>query len=235
MKQILLSLFLVVFGFINAQVELIPNPSNINSGTFTFKYGKFNDFTIFDPQSNPNLYLYTGLQTDADPATWDYNDGDFTIANLVNMIPLTLDTNLGYYVATFNPATRNYFEEVSQSVVSLPNGLQVFDWYFLITTDDLSRQSADLRGSDYGFGGATLSTNEFQNQQDFKIINQTLYFNTSGEYLVSIYNVLGKQIINKKINVVNNFEYKPKLRSKGLYIVKVNKGNSTRTLKMLNY
>ena len=95
------ALIMTSLGF--AQIELQPNPSNINSGTFTFKYGELGDYSIFDPLSNPNLYLYTGLQTDADPLTWDYNDGEFVIANIAQMIPLTFDSNLGYYVATFNP------------------------------------------------------------------------------------------------------------------------------------
>ena len=97
----------LVTTFSFAQIELQPNPSSINSGNLTFKYGEFGDYSIFDPLGNPNLYLYTGLQTDADPITWDYNDGEFVISNLGQMIPLNYDNGLGYYVATFNAATRS--------------------------------------------------------------------------------------------------------------------------------
>jgi hypothetical protein len=77
MKTKLLYLTLLMFGISQAQIELVPNPCDINTGTITFKYGESADYSIFDPMSDPNLYLYTGLQTDADPLTWDYHD-DFT-------------------------------------------------------------------------------------------------------------------------------------------------------------
>ena len=77
MKIKLLCLTLFIFGISQAQIELVPNPCDINTGTITLKYGELGDYSIFDPLSDPNLYLYTGLQTDTDPMTWDYHD-DFT-------------------------------------------------------------------------------------------------------------------------------------------------------------
>ena len=235
MKIKLLCLTLLMFGMSQAQIELVPNPSDINSGTFTFKYGESGDYSIFDPLSNPNLYLYTGLQTDVDPITWDYNDGDFTLANLGSMIPLTYDNSLGYYVATFNPATRMYFEETSQSVVSLPNGLEVFDWYFLITTDDLSRQSADLKGSDYGFGTATLSVDAFNITKDINVGNGKITFNNPAQYNITVYDVLGKKVFDKTLNISSQTTHDFQLQKAGVYLVKINSGSFNRTVKMLKY
>jgi len=236
MKTTLLFLCLCLLtslGF--SQIELQPNPSDINSGTFTIKYGESGDYSIFDPLSNPNLYLYTGLQTDADPITWDYNDGEFLPENLGQMIPLTFDNSLGYYVATFNPKTRTYFEEATQTITNVPNGTQVFDWYFLITTNDLSRQSADLKGTDYGFNTSTLSVNDFIIGNDLQILNGKLKFLKDGRYAIKVYDVLGKQIKNETVLVTNALTHDLQLRTSGLYIVKISSGQTTKTVKVLKH
>lgn len=236
MKTTLLSLIaclVMTIGF--SQIELQPNPSDINSGTFTFKYGEFGDYSIFDPMSNPNLYLYTGLQTDADPATWDYNDGEFTLENLGQMIPLTYDNGLGYYVATFNPKTRQYVEDVTETLTTIPNGTEVFDWYFLITTDDLSRQSPDLKGSDYGFGAAVLSISESSVNTNIIAYNTSLKFFKQGQYTITVYDVLGKRISSESISVIGTTTHKLGLKSAGLYIVKITSGQTTKTIKVLKH
>lgn len=234
MKTTLLSTLaclIMTLGF--SQIELQPNPSDINSGTFTFKYGELGDYSIFDPMSNPNLYLYTGLQTDADPATWDYNDGEFTLENLGQMIPLTYDNGLGYYVATFNPKTRQYIEDVTGMLTTIPSGTEVFDWYFLITTNDLSRQSPDLKGSDYGFNSAVLSVNDFSIGSDVIIYNTTLKFQKQGHYNIAVYDVLGKQVCSETIAVNVSTIHELALQSSGLYIVKITSGSTTKTIKII--
>jgi len=226
----------LIYNIGNSQIELIPNPSDINSGTFTFKYGEFGDYSIFDPLSNPNLYLYTGLQTDADPVTWDYNDGEFLISNLGQMIPLTYDNTLGYYVAMFNPKTRTYFEESSSTITNLPVGLNVFDWYFLITTDDLSRQSADLRGTDYGFNAnVVLSEDEFSMHQEVLSLNGILKFLRSGQFKIEIFDVLGKKVRHISIVATNGLVYDLNLVNDGIYIVKMTSGQNTKVIKMLKH
>ena len=232
MKTKLLYLTLLMFGMSQAQIELVPNPCDINSGTLTFKYGELGDYSAFDPLSDPNLYLYTGLQTDADPMTWDYHD-DF--ADVGTLIPLTYDSMLGYYVATFNPATRTYLEEPMLNTTTIPSGTEVFDWYFLITNSDQSRQSADLRGSDYGFGSAILSVEAFDIAKDIIVGNGSIVFNTPAQYDITIYDVLGKKVIDKTLNVSSQIKYDFQLRNSGIYLVKINSGNLSRTVKMLKY
>jgi hypothetical protein len=232
MKIKLLCLSLIVFGMSQAQIELVPNPCDINTGTITLKYGESADYSIFDPMSDPNLYLYTGLQTDADALTWDYHD-DFT--NVATMIPLTYDNTLGYYTATFNPATRSYLEEPMLNTTTISNGTEVFDWYFLITVADQSRQSADLKGSDYGFGSAILSVDAFGLTDTIKVGNGEITFNASAQYDVSVYDILGKLVVSKQLNVTNSLSHSFQLQSKGIYLVKISDGNNSRTVKMLKY
>lgn len=234
MKRTLLFGLIGLFSFIGfSQIELQPNPSTINSGTFTFKYGELGDYSIFDPLSNPNLYLYTGLQTDADPLTWDYNDGDFTLENIGQMIPLNFDNELGYYVATFNPKTRPYIEEVTQLLTTVPDGTEVFDWYFLITTNDLSRQSPDLKGSDYGFNAAVLSVNELALGNDILVFNTALKIQKQGQYQIAIYDVLGKLVNSETVIIGSPSTLKLPLTKSGLYIVKVTSGQHIKTFKVI--
>ncbi|WP_111685531.1 T9SS type A sorting domain-containing protein [Winogradskyella tangerina] len=232
MKTKLLCLLLLVCGISQAQIELVPNPCDINSGTLTFKYGEFGDYSVFDPLSDPNLYLYTGLQTDADPMTWDYHD-DFS--DVSTMIPLTFDSGLGYYVATFNPATRTYLEEPNLNTTTIPNGTEVFDWYFLITNSDQSRQSADLQGSAYGFGSAVLSVDSFKISNNVSVGNGTITFNSPAQYEVSVYDLLGKRVFNKTLNITSQTTFDFQLRNTGVYLVKILAENSSTTLKMLRY
>ena len=89
MKIKLLCITLFIFGISQAQIELVPNPCDINTGTITLKYGESGDYSIFDPMSDPNLYLYTGLQTDADPMTWDYHDDFTNVATMILLIRIS--------------------------------------------------------------------------------------------------------------------------------------------------
>ncbi|MCB0398971.1 MAG: T9SS type A sorting domain-containing protein [Winogradskyella sp.] len=232
MRTKLLCLALLMYGISQAQIELVPNPCDINSGSLTFKYGEFGDYSVFDPFSDPNLYLYTGLQTDADPLTWDYHD-DFS--NVSTMIPLTYDSGLGYYVATFNPATRTYLEEPMLNTTTIPSGTEVFDWYFLITNSDQSRQSPDLKGSDYGFGSAVLSIEAFNKTNDISVGNGTITFNSAAKYEIAVYDVLGKKVMDKTLNITSQTTLDLHLRNSSVYLVKISSGTYSRTVKMLKY
>ena len=232
MRTKLLYLVLLMFGICHAQIELVPNPCDINSGTITFKYGELGDYSVFDPLSDPNLYLYTGLQTDADPLTWDFHD-DFS--NVGTLIPLTFDSGLGYYVATFNPATRTYLEEPLLNTTTVPSGTEVFDWYFLITNSDQSRQSADLQGSAYGFGSALLSVDAFNIARDVNVGNGTITFNSPAQYQVTVYDLLGKKVVDKKLNITTQTTHDFQLRNTGVYLVKIISGTFSSTIKMLKY
>ncbi len=232
MKTNLLYIILFTFGITQAQIELVPNPCDINTGDITIKYGELGDYSVFDPFSDPNLYLYSGLQTDSDPLTWNFHD-DFT--NIATAIPLNYDAVLGYYVATFNPATRSYVEEPMLNTTTIPQGTEVFDWYFLITNSDQSRQSSDLKGSDLGFGSAILSVETFDITKDINVGNGEITFNQSAQYDVAVYDILGKQIVDIQLSVSNTLTHSFNLQSKGVYLVKVKSGNYIRTVKMLKY
>lgn len=195
MKQILL--FLLCLPFLSiAQIVINPNPADINAGIITITYGSQGDYTLFDPMSDPNLLLYTGLETDGVASTWDFHD-DFSDTS--TMVPFNFDTTLGYYIAQIDVAGRTYLEEPNLNVTTIPSGTQVNDWYFLIATTDLSRQSADLKGSDYGWQPSTLSTASVEQQNLFEVVNNQLIYHGSNPAQLKVHGLSGVLLHSRTI------------------------------------
>ncbi|WP_146250795.1 hypothetical protein [Nonlabens dokdonensis] len=232
MKRILLIFLIVSAMYTQAQIVITPNPVDINSGLVTITYGSNNDYTIFDPMSNPNLLLYTGFDTDADPTTWDYHD-DFNDTS--TFIPFNFDATANAYVAQIDVAGRMYQEEPNLNMVNLPQGITVNDWYFIIITTDLSRQSADLKGSDYGWQPATLSNNTFE-KEEFKVtaVSDKLFFNTADYYSVKTYNLQGQLVQDINRRYVENQIDMSLLPENQLYISKITSALGTLTIKHIH-
>ena len=96
--------------------------------------------------------------------------------------------------------------------------------------------SSSVVYSDIGNFNGTLNTeNNFI--ENFKMYpNPTngnkVYFSVNEEFVVNVYNVLGKLILTKKVNVNNN-QIDISNFSKGIYLVKVNLENQTITKKLI--
>jgi hypothetical protein len=227
-KKLLILLFVTAIS--QAQFVVTPNPFNINSGTITVKYGQSGNYSLFNPNSDPNLFLYTGLETDGVVATWDYTD-DF--ANTATQIPFTYNIAEGCYLATFNIATRNYKNATNNVVGPLPAGLTVNNWYFIIKNAAGNAQSADLKGSDFGFTAAVLSNNNFEiNLSDVYVSNNSITSKIEGVSEVSIFNMLGQEIKTLKIN---QFETKDlNIQQNGIFIALIKNNGSTLKIKFQN-
>ena len=134
MKKLLLVAF---FGLnlANAQIIVTPNPFGLTSGTITLTYGSAGDYSLFDPMSEPNLYLYTGLETDGVASTWDFHD---TWTDTSTMVPLTWNATANAYVATFDIGARTYFSEATMSNTTIPGGTMVNNWYFLLSSSAIA-------------------------------------------------------------------------------------------------
>lgn len=229
MKKTLLLLVFLGFYQANAQLTVSPNPFNINSGTITVTYGANGDYSLFNPNSNPNLYLYTGLETDGVVTTWDYHD---TWGNLGSLVPLTWNSTANAYVATFNIGARSYTQDSSGILMSLPSGLNVNNWYFIIRNADGSAQSGDLKGTDYGFtaslGKATFNASEIR----LTASDNSIFTNAQGKIELEIYTLLGQKVANFSTDNNNSIiDFPLNLNSKGIYIAKLTNNNQTKTLK----
>ncbi len=232
MKTKLLFAALFLGNFVgNAQIVISPNPFNINTGNITVTYGSAGDYTLFDPLSDPNLYLYSGLETDADIATWDYHD-DWT--NLATLTPLTWDETANAYVANLNIANRNYMEEGTTNFAPIPAGTNVNDYYFVIRNAAGDRQSGDLKGTDFGMTPAVfLSTKNFDNKNTFHITNGEITTNLIGKSKIEIFALNGSKIKTLEINNQSeNVQQKIELQP-GVFIATITNNGTQKTIKFI--
>lgn len=232
MKKTLLLLTFLGLYQANAQLTVSPNPFNINSGTITVTYGASGDYSLFNPNSDPNLYLYTGLETDGVTTTWDYHD---TWNNLSSLVPLTWNSSANAYVATFDIGARNYTQDSSGTLMTIPSGTSVNNWYFIIRNGDGSAQSGDLKGTDYGFS-ASLETATFNTFEiKLTVSNNSIFTNAQGKIELEIYTILGQKVASfSRENNNSNLEIPLNLNSNGIYIARLTNDNQTKTLKF-NY
>lgn len=226
MKKTLLTLLLLPFCAF-AQIIVTPNPFNVNSGTVTVTYGP--DYSIFDPLSDPNLFLYTGLETTGD-SSWDYTD---TWANTSTLVPLTYDSGQGKYVATVDIGSRTYTNNGAGNF-TLPNGTAVNQWFFIIRNGAGDRQSVDLSGTNYGFQPTVfLSANEnVFSQNEFRIANGEFYSNLKGNSDVVIYNLVGQKV--SSFNLIQGEQKKVILIKNNVYIAVINNGGRKASIKFIN-
>ena len=224
-------LYLITLFFIQvsmSQIIITPNPFSINSGTITITYGSAGNYSLFDPISDPNLYIYTGLETDGVTATWDYHD---VWTNITTLTPLTWDSAANAYVATLNIGTRNYFSEATSAITSLPTGTTANNWFFIIRNLDGTRQSVDLFGANFGFVPGILQTDLFLSSNEVIISNGKI----QSEYLetlqVEIFGIDGKII--EKFNLEAQTTKNLNLLTKGIYLAKISNKNQFKTIKFI--
>lgn len=223
-------LFLLFFSgsITNAQLIISPNPFGLTSGTITLTYGSTGDYSLFDPQGDPNLYLYTGLETDGVASTWDYHD---TWTDINSLIPLTWNATANAYVANFDIATRTYFSEFTQSNGSIPAGTTVNNWYFIIRNAGGTSQSADFQGTNFGFTPATASTASFENGQEIKFFDEKAVSTISGNTSIEIYNLMGQKV--KELSINENESSPLNLMDKGLYVAIIKNNSIQKNIKFI--
>jgi hypothetical protein len=228
MKKTLLFCLFLFFQGVQSQLIVNPNPFGMNSGTITVTYGSAGDYSLFDPLGDPNLYLYTGLETDGVTATWDYHD---IWTNPATLVPLTWNSSLGAYVATLNLATRSYFSEFTQTSGLIPTSTYVNNWYFLIRNFDGTRQSADLIGTNYGFTPSTLSTSDFQQDLNVTFVKGNVLNLSSNDVHLDIYFINGQKI--NSVKVLAGSELNLNLTTRGIYLARIISNDESDLIKFI--
>ena len=233
-KTLFFSALLLNAAFAKAQLSISPSPFNVNSGIVTITYGATGDYAIFDPQTDPNLYIYSGLETDGVASTWDYHDDWNTLSTLT---PLTWNPTANAYTATFDIANRNYVQEATGTSMPIPSGTPVNNWFFIIRNTAGTSQSAALEGTNYGMTASTFLSNEkFENSKNYFFVNKgTLSTNISGKSTVEIYSITGQKVQTIAFdNNKNNFEQKLNLAGNGIFIAVLKNENTTKSIKFLH-
>lgn len=228
MKKTLLFCLFLFFQGVQSQLIVNPNPFGMNSGTITVTYGSAGDYSLFDPLGDPNLFLYTGLETDGVATTWDYHD---TWTNTGTLVPLTWNSTVGAYVATLNLATRSYFSEFTQSNGLIPTSTYVNNWYFLIRNLDGSRQSADLIGTNYGFTPGTLSTADYQQDLNVTFVKGNVLNLSSADVNLDIYSITGQKI--NSVKVLAGSELNLNLTTRGIYLARIISNDEINLIKFI--
>jgi len=231
MKKTVLLLTFLGFTFVNAQLIVTPNPFNINSGIITVTYGSNGDYSLYDPQFNPNLYLYTGFETDGVTTTWDYHD---TWADVGTLIPLTWSSTANAYVATFDISSRTYTQESTNTVMTIPSGTTINNWYFIIRNADGSSQSGDQFGSNFGFSPSLSASNFDLTSINFYIHDNVISTNIQGKIEIEIYSLLGQKVSCYSVENYDSLLNLPlNLNQRGFYIATIKNNNKVKRLKFI--
>lgn len=228
MKKTLLISLILFFQFVQSQLIVTPNPFGMNSGTLTVTYGSTGDYSLFNPLGDPNLYLYTGLETDGISSTWDYHD---IWTDPGTLVPLTWNSSVGAYVATLNLATRNYFSEFTQTSGLIPQSTYVNNWYFIIRNFNGSRQSANLIGTNYGFTPGTLSSVDFQQEVKVSVVKGNVLNLSANDIHLDIYSITGQKI--KSVLVLSGNELNLQLSDRGIYFARVTSNEKENWIKFI--
>jgi len=228
MKKTIFFILFLFFQIVQSQLIVTPNPFGINSGTITVTYGSLGDYSLFDPLQDPNLFLYTGLETDGTEDTWEYHD---TWEDINSLVPLTWNPEVNSYVATIDIGGRNYFNEFTQTVTPIESGTTVNNWYFIIRNANGDRQSADLIGTNYGFTPSTLSNQVFEQNLNVNIVNGNALNFSLHQVQIDIYALTGQKI--KSVIVLPTSEFNLQLSNRGIYFARVTANEKEKLIKFL--
>ncbi len=192
MKKTLLLLFILGFTIVSdAQVQFTPIPFGVNQEVFV-TYGASGDYSLFDPNGEQTLYLYTGLETDGIPDTWDFHD---QWSDVNSLIPLVFNSSSNRFEGSFTIGTRSYVNSSTQEIQLLPEGTCINNWYFILR-NAAGNQTTNLIGSDYGYDTSSCYLKKNSNSLKEKVIYSNGYLvNSSTEsFQVDLYNLLGQRL-----------------------------------------
>ncbi len=206
MKKIILLIIALSFSnLLVAQLIL----TNQNNGIIAVEYGENNDYSLYDPQGDNEIYLYLWVnETQTNPnLSQQYND-DWN--DNTGLIVLNYDSNNQKFTGTIDFNT-HYFS--GEGV--LPANTQINDFNLILRNQAGDRQSSDLLASDYGFQPTqVVNLIEIKNKnavyyQDGNLIIHQNYvkknmkieiFDINGKLIQRIYT--GKNIV--PINKINS-------------------------------
>ncbi len=212
MKKITILIIAIAFvQFSFGQLSL----TNQTNGTVSVEYGANNDYSLYDPQGDPKIYIYMWVDTNqTNPAlSMVYNDDWNDTAGLV---VLNYDSNAQKFTGTIDFNTHDFSGEGI-----IPSGTQINDFNFILRNQAGDRQSSDLLATNYGFQPTTTAGMiEIPASKVMYYSNRQLFI--TPDYLkqnidVQIFNMEGKMILqknklNKSVNLSN--------LSKEIYIIK---------------
>lgn len=187
MKKIYL-LFSLLIGFqLQAQLTL-----NIQAnGSVGISYGSSSDYSLYDPQGDTDVYVYSWVNTDqtnpnlANVYNDDWNDSS-------GLIVLTYDSNAHAFLGEFNLSTHDFSGEGV-----LPSNTTVQDFNLILRNQAGDRQSSNLLASTYGFTSVN-AIKEISNSNIASYYQGRLTIHYEGrKFKLEAYDLTGKVLIQQ--------------------------------------
>ena len=202
MKKIIFILSLWIGLQTQAQLSI----SAQANGIVGVSYGTFNDFSLYDPQGDTQIYLYLWINTDQTTPNLSavYND-DWNDSS--SLIVLNYDSSLMEYSGQIDFNAHNFPGEGILPSVNLQ------DFNMILRNQAGDRQSTDLLATTYGFPG--IADIAEINDKEISYYSKgilTIDYDNAHQFDISVYDISGKAILQHRqtSNIVNLKEVKSK-------------------------
>ena len=179
-------LFVLLIGFqLQAQLTLSIQPN----GSIGISYGASNDYSLYDPQGDTDVYVYAWVNTDqTDPNLANVYNDDWNDTS--GLVVLSYDSNAHAFIGEINLATHNFSGEGL-----LPSGIIVQDFNLILRNQAGDRQSADLLATSYGFTGVS-AMNEIRNSNIATYYQGKLSIHYKGrKFILEAYDLTGQVLM----------------------------------------
>jgi len=192
MKKLLFIILTGLIGSSYAQLTL----SNQSDGVVAVSYGESNDYSIYDPQGDTEIYVYMWVdENQTDPnLSMQYNDEWGDAASLV---VLTYDSAASKFTGTIDFTTHEFLGEGV-----LPDGTTLNNFNLILRNQAGDAQSADLLATDYGFQPTQiLGMTEIDAGGNIFYTNGQLVINqdvATGNMQVQVFDISGKVLLDKQ-------------------------------------
>ena len=202
---------------------------SVSANEIKLTYGATNDYTIYDPGFEvPTFYVHCWSNA-ADNSTGVGLEDAWTNSTVM----MNWDATAMAYVGTINLRSKIF----TNTNNSFPVGTVVNNLGFVFKDmqNGATKQSGDLKASDYGFTSTTimvLATSNNTLSKKSAVANGKLYSAIKGDATISVYEMTGKMVKNFQaksngnaidLNIVNN----------GIYLVKITNGTQTEVVKFV--
>ena len=221
LSSLILALFISVSAYAQFTVQ-VASPGIIN-----LSYGATNDFTIYDPGFEvPTFYVHVWTNA-ADNSTGSGYDDAWSNSN----VTMNWDAGAGAYIGTINLNDKVFTN--GNKVLPASTTVTNLGFVFKDLQDGNTKQSADLKATDYGFNATTTVTLGVSNNSLAKkstVADGKLYSSLKGNVTVSVYEMGGKLIKNFQVKSDGN-AIDLNVNKNGIYLVKITNGAQSEVVK----
>ena len=225
MKKIALLIIAIAFAqFSFGQLSL----TSQTNGTVSVEYGANNDYSLYDPQGDTQIYIYMWIDTNqTNPALSTMYNDDWNDA--AGLVVLNYDSNAQKFTGTIDFNTHDFSGEGI-----IPDGTQINDFNLILRNQAGNRQSADLLATNYGFQPTTTAGLIELSASDVLYFTKGQLF-INPEYLqqkidIQLFNMEGKLILQKN-NLIKTLNLSS--LTNDIYIIKVTIDNQKYAVKKI--